>query len=105
MKAKVAVTVLPAAALTLAAALAPMSHAVAAMPDCRSDPFYEQKVLNGEPFFGCVLNGVPQGSYSAGARGLEGPIAANRGGQRQGSGSGQAMKPADIFEHIAPIPN
>ena len=61
MKSKVAVTMLPAAALTLAAALAPMSHAVAAMPDCRSDPFYEQKVLNGVPFFGCVLNGVPKG--------------------------------------------
>lgn len=105
MKSKVAVTMLPAAAVTLVAALAPMSQAVAAMPDCRSDPFYEQRVLNGEPFFGCVLNGVPQGSYSTAARGPEGPIAANRGGPRQGPESGQGMKPADIFQHIAPIPN
>ncbi len=105
MKAKHAANVLPAIALTLAAALAPTSPAVAAMPDCRSDPFYDQKVLNGEPFFGCVLNGVPQSSYSVGARGPEGPIAANRGGQRQGSESEHGMKPADIFGRIAPVPN
>ena len=94
-----AMTVAPFATLTLAAALAPLSSAVAAAPDCRSDPFYEQKVLNGEPFFGCVLNGIPQGSYSTRARGPEGPIAAERGMKHEGSMT-QGMAPAEVWKQL-----
>lgn len=62
-----------AAAASLLAVPFMAAQAADQTPDCRSDPFYWEKLYNGEPMFGCVDPSRPEPA-AVKPRGAEGPV-------------------------------